>query len=270
MNSKSLKKKMSSALMRSGYLMESRIITNLAKAGFFIEPNQRIGDSRTGKSREIDLIAELWDYKRDERIRQNSSVSVRFVCEAKNNPNPVVLLTRLPFSPNIEMWESLREVRTGLFKNHHTDISFQDFLVDDSNIYTQYCSFKPKGNGEKAEWMASHPDDFHDDLEKLISYCDEQVELLNGLDDKYNRLHLYLPVVILGGELYISEPGVRSISLKKVNIGHYIHFGINKDGQQTLAFVVFVTEKSLLKFFEETTEMGCQIEMMFNDSSGKK
>lgn len=260
---------MSAALMRSGYLMESRIVTNLAKAGYFIEPNQRIADLKTGKAREIDLIANLWNYEPDKLKQHKLSVSVNFVCEAKNNPNPVVLLTKLPFSPNLEVWEALREGRTGLFKSQHTDLSFQDFLVDDDNIFTQYCSFKPKKNEEKSEWVAWHPDDFYDALEKIISYCDERVEIVNTLDDKFHRLHLYLPVIILGGDLYISDPGTISINLEKVDVGHYMHFGIRND-EQFLALVVFVTEKRLLTFFENTNEISRQLERLFIDSMPKK
>lgn len=260
---------MAAALMRSGYLMESRIVTSLAKAGYFVEPNQRIADLKTGKAREIDLIAELWDSEPDKFKQHKLSVSVKFVCEAKNNPNPVVLLTELPFTPNIEVWEALREGRTGLFRSQHFDLRFQDFLVDDKNIFTQYCSFKPKKNGEKAEWVAWHPDDFYDDLEKIISYCDEHMEMIDELDDKYHRLHLYLPVVILGGDLYISEPSLRSINLKKVDAGYYMHFGIKND-QQSLALVVFVTEKRFKKFFEDTNEIGHQLERLFIDSASTK
>jgi hypothetical protein len=269
MNSRTIKKKMSSALMRSGYLMESRIVTNLARAGYFIEPNQRIADSKTGKAREIDLIAELWDYNPDNLKQHNLSVSVKFVCEAKNNPNPVVLLTELPFSPNIEVWEAVREGRTGSFKSQHVDLSFHEFLEGDNDIFTQYCSFKPKRNDDKLEWAAFHPDDFYDDLEKIISYCDESIEMVNKLGDKYHRLHLYLPVVILGGDLYISAPTARTINLKRVPVGYFMYFGV-RNGQQFLALIVFVTEKHLLKFFEQTNEISRFLEKQFIDSAPKQ
>jgi hypothetical protein len=140
MNTKDIKKKMSEALRRSGYLMESRIVERLAKAGYFVEPNQKIADSKTGKSREIDLIAELWDDEPEKIKKHKLAISVQFVCEAKNNPNPVVLLTNLPFSPNIEVWEAIKEGRTGYFRDEPIDPSFQDLLLEDAPIYTQYCS----------------------------------------------------------------------------------------------------------------------------------
>lgn len=269
MNSKSIKKKMSEALIRSGYLMESRIVTSLAKAGYFIEPNQKIADLKTGKSREIDLIAELWDYAPEIFRKYKLSVSARFVCEAKNNPNPVVLLTKLPFSPNIEVWEAIKEGRTGLFRNDYSDPSFQDLLLDERPIFTQYCSFKPKKAGDKSEWVAWHPDDFNEDLEKIIYYCDEEIGFVNDMSDEYNRLHIYLPVVILGGDLYLSEPGARSINLKKVDAGFYMHFGIKND-VHFLALVAFVTEKYLLKFFEKTNDIAQQLEQQAIDSLESK
>lgn len=179
----SIESMMSDALLRSGYVMESRIVHSLVQNGFFIEPNQRIIDPTTGKSREIDLVAELWDSVHERPpLDTKVCVSVRFVCEAKNNPHPVVLLTELPFSPNLETWDSLHEGRTGFFRHEPIDPSFFDFLTDGQKPYTQYCSFKPKKNGKDSDWLAWHPDDFHDDLEKIISYCRQEAKLIEGLN----------------------------------------------------------------------------------------
>jgi hypothetical protein len=96
-NPQSIESMMSGALLRSGYVMESKIGHSLVKSGFFVEPNQRTVDPSTKKSREIDLIAELW-YSTHEssHFGMKANVNVRFVCEAKNNPYPIALLTELP------------------------------------------------------------------------------------------------------------------------------------------------------------------------------
>src|SRR4051794_16916928 len=87
-------------LRRSGYLLESRLVSTLAKAQFFVEPNAAVLDRRTGKSREIDLLAEYFDYDPD---RPKISVLTRFAIEAINNFLPIVLLSPSPRSPNVEL-----------------------------------------------------------------------------------------------------------------------------------------------------------------------
>jgi hypothetical protein len=61
MDSRLIKDKIAAALMRSGYVMESRLVSKLTRSGFFVEPNQKLADPKTGKAREIDFVAELWD-----------------------------------------------------------------------------------------------------------------------------------------------------------------------------------------------------------------
>jgi hypothetical protein len=165
-NTKPIETLMSEALMRSGYTLESRIINKLVQRNFFVEPNQRVLDPRTGKSREIDLIAELFEYDPESpAAKHRVHVSTYFVCEAKNNPYPVALLTELPFSPGLSTWESMYEGKTGFFSDNNLETSFYDFLTKEQKIYTQYCSFRPKKGDNESEWMAWHPDDFYDDLE---------------------------------------------------------------------------------------------------------
>ena len=84
-------------LERSGYLMESRIVRELGARGFFVEPNQVVKDARTGKSREIDLVAEHYSYVPDHR---DLCVKTKFVAEVVNNRWAIVLLTSRPSTPN--------------------------------------------------------------------------------------------------------------------------------------------------------------------------
>ena len=247
---------MSEALMRSGYMLESRIISKLVQSNFFVEPNQRILDPRTGKSREIDLIAELFEY--DSQLpaaKHRVFVSTFFVCEAKNNPYPVALLTELPFSPGLSAWESTHEGKTGFFSDNDLETSFYDFLTKEQKIYTQYCSFRPKKGENESEWMAWHPDDFYDDLEKIISYCRSGAKQATAIEDDYHRLHLYLPVVILGGDLFVAEPAEEAVTLTKAHAGLHMHFDV-QEGEQVLSLVLFVTEKHFLKLFEKILQFG--------------
>lgn len=84
-------------LERSGYLLESRIVRELDARGFFVEPNQVLQDPRTGKSREIDFVAEYYSYVPEHR---NICVKTHFIGEVVKNRLPIVLLTSRPSSPN--------------------------------------------------------------------------------------------------------------------------------------------------------------------------
>ncbi len=255
-NTKPIETLMSEALMRSGYTLESRIISKLVQRDFFVEPNQRILDPRTGKSREIDLIAELFEYDRELlAAKHRVYVSTYFVCEAKNNPYPIALLTELPFSPGLPTWESMHEGKTGFFSDNDLKTSFYDFLTKEQKIYTQYCSFRPKKGDNESEWMAWHPDDFYDDLDKIISYCRSGAKQATAIEDDHHRLHLYLPVVILGGDLFVAEPSEEAVTLTKAHAGLHMHFDV-QEGEQVLSLVLFVTEKHFLKLFEKILQFG--------------
>jgi hypothetical protein len=260
-NTKPIEALMSEALMRSGYTLESRIISKLVQRDFFVEPNQRILDPRTGKSREIDLIAELFEYDREAQdgLKHKILVSTYFVCEAKNNPYPIALLTELPFSPGLPAWESMHEGKTGFFRDNDLETSFYNFLTEEQKVYTQYCSFRPKKGNNGSEWMALHPDDFYDDLEKIILYCRFEAERVTAIEDDHHRLLLHLPVVILGGDLFVAEPTEEKIHIRKVDTALYMHFDI-QDKEQSLSLVVFVTEKYFLMLFEKIIQFGNSIE----------
>lgn len=140
------KSEMLEALKRSGYLLESEFSAFLANQGFFVETNQVIEDPITGKSREIDLTAEYYEYKQD-RSSHKCASGIKFVFEIKNNLFPIVLLTQFSFTPNIEDWMGLKEA-LNLPENINYDSldSYYENLIHKpgSRIYTQYCSFHKK------------------------------------------------------------------------------------------------------------------------------
>ncbi len=68
------KEEMLEAINRSGYLLESEIASTLAQKGYFTESNSIIIDVATGKGRELDLIAEYYEYN------QNTTDRHRCIC----------------------------------------------------------------------------------------------------------------------------------------------------------------------------------------------
>ena len=102
---------MMTALKKLGYLLESEMVKKLMEFGFFVEPNQVIKDPITGKSREIDITAEYYEYI-PKRAKHNVCSKIRFVFEVKNNLFPLVLLTEHSFTPNVEEFLALKEFLT--------------------------------------------------------------------------------------------------------------------------------------------------------------
>lgn len=240
------------ALERSGYLLESEMTKLLAQSGFFVESNQIIEDPITGKGREIDLIAELYNYN-EESSKFKTASRIIYIFEIKNNILPVVLLTKFEFSPNIVLSESLKEISTVPKKINHD--SYEGFYKrifngDKDLIFTQYCSFNKKKANE--ELMALHPDNIHDGLLKIVHYCEKQVDSWGGEDSEiddlqflsdYYRHFLYLPILLLNDDLYelgIDEENNRN--LKKVDCSKLLYNYYYK-GEPKMSLVYFVTKK---------------------------
>ncbi len=86
------------ALLRSGYLLESRAEARLQTA-YYVEANSTYPDPDTGKSREFDLYA-------TRAVRAGPRGGLDFVwpvllIECVNNPQPVVLITKEPQVPSL-------------------------------------------------------------------------------------------------------------------------------------------------------------------------
>ena len=96
------KQEMQEALLRSGYLMEGRLVKMLDGLELFVESNNSYLDEKSGISREIDLIAETGRF---DTPREKVCVKTTFVIEAINNLYPVVLLTEQTWSPNAQQDE---------------------------------------------------------------------------------------------------------------------------------------------------------------------
>src|SRR5690349_22770439 len=144
-------------LRRSGYLLESRIVRSLADAQFFVEPNVAVKDPRTGKSREIDVLAEYFDY---DPVRRNVSVKTHFVIETINNHLPLILMNPHPGSPNEDLDGYLRFGMTPDSIPGVDEISFLELKGFWGEArYSQYCALTRKKSGE--ELMASHSDDLY-------------------------------------------------------------------------------------------------------------
>lgn len=243
------------ALHRSGYIMESEVSNLLSELGFFVETNQVITDQNSGKSREIDLIAEYYDWS-EEKSKNNVSTKLRFVFEIKNNNLPLVLLTKFKPSPNSNLIiEGLKE-----FISNPLDSSYPYWegshgkIIDDfSSVYTQYCSFQRKKSDD--ELMALHPTEVYEGLSKITQYCEEELEMWNSLKrDKYFRHWLCLPVLLINKELYeLSDDKLNEVNCSV--LAYNYHF----NRYPTTSYVFVVTKKGLPEFLDKMTRIESEI-----------
>jgi hypothetical protein len=251
---------MIAAIRRSGYLIESQISEMLSSRGFFVEANQVIKDPLTGKGREIDVLAEHYSPRND---RPNLVARIKFAFEAKNNPFPLVLLTRFEPTPNLMIYESLREAITlaGTATFELEDGFYGQLMLDkEEGIFSQYCTFKRKKDAKDSELMAFHPDELHDSLVKVVQYCDEQYAMWEAYKpDHYFRDFLYLPVVVLGGTLFelASEDPPR---LRQVQSSQLV-FNYFRGEEPKCATIFLVAMSGFSKFIDDMM----QIERLVED-----
>jgi len=252
------------ALNRSGYLLESEITKQLAELGFFVESSQTTLDPLTGKSREIDLLAEYYEYNK-ENSDNKIVAKTRFVFEIKNNTFPFVLLTKMEFSPNVEIWDALKIAETTP-DNIKFDIhsGFYELLIGKGNkdLFTQYCSFtKKKANDEL---MALHPENIYSGINKITHFCEEAIERWIRDDDdehieEYLRNFLYLPVLLINEDLYELEILEAHSKLKKVECSRLI-FNYHYKQEPKSSIVYVVTKAGLHEFLREVLRVEKQVE----------
>ena len=258
------------AIKRSGYLFESLISKYLNDYGFFVESNQVIVDPFTGKSREIDLVAETHNWNRFDDLgnlllENKCGSKINFVFEIKNNTAPIVLLTQFQDSPNIDSWLGLKERLT--FPEEMKEKYFYkywDYLIDGNkgNIFTQYCSFQRKN--KNSELMALHPDNIHIGLGKITQYSEESIESWGreSIDKKHGffRDFLHLPVLLISDDLYELEYDDKGeIKLKSV-LKSILVYNYHYKNEPNMAYVYVVTKKGLPKFIEEIQEIKIKVE----------
>ncbi|MBU1297494.1 MAG: hypothetical protein KKD82_22055, partial [Gammaproteobacteria bacterium] len=218
---------------------------------------QVVEDPITGKGREIDIIASSFsngNYYSD--IRTISQIE--YVFEVKNNLYPIVLLSEFRDSPYIESWTGLKELISRPkdvrgYASH--EAYFDKLIVENKNIYTQYCSFHKKKIND--DLMASHPERFHESISKIIQYCDENVDCHEHYDEDASeaeervfRHFIYMPILLVRGELFeLQGDDLVEVKFSTLVTNYYLN------GENRMAFVFVVTRDGFQGFMQETQEM---------------
>lgn len=201
------------ALFRSGYLLENRVLN------FFLENNFAAESSHIfflgkedGSYREIDVIAKNFLNSYDIVDTDESiDLAIKFVIECINNPVPLAL-----FENKHDFDEPSTDWATSILNGSENllelcSIEWQYCINEyEPKIFQplpsrQYCSFLKKKDKGKDEWMANHPNDLHNTLNKLSLYTKHSlqtnVDRWNGIRPQRCRLDIVVPVIVLQGEM---------------------------------------------------------------------
>jgi len=251
---------MTGALLRSGYLLESRVESTLRKQWGYVEANPTYVDPDSGKSREFDLYA-----LSAERAGPNEYDYIFGVllAECINNPQPIVIMTKEPLvhfrhheevklaglpvkvhdKEDADQWERLSDF-LGMEEYHH---------YCKGRIGTQFCSFTKKKSGRTEEWMATHESTHYDSFRKICDVVDYQVQRnfagwTFGTEERLN-IEIYYPAVILQGELLEARETKRSVTLRSAD---HIQFrrSVATKGMSVDYQVDVIRERYLLKYLE--------------------
>lgn len=212
------------ALLRSGYLLESRLETLLQKAAYYVEANHSYPDPDTGKTRELDLFA-MGAVKAGPRERD--FIFPVLLIECVNNPQPLALITKEPqvgflhhqdvkhaglpvkFQSEARTWQPLPDYLS-LDKFHH---------YCKGRVATQFCSFRQKKDQRNREWMALHEDAQFDCFRKLCAatdyFQDHHFKSWRFGGPEFVNIEFYYPVLVVAGELFEARPGRSSVRLAR-------------------------------------------------------
>ncbi len=213
------------ALLRSGYLLESRVEHRLRDHWGYVETNASYQDPETGKSRELDVYSMV---AVKAGPKDYDFVFDVLLVECVNNPQPVAFLTKEPLTPflhheDVKMsglpvkirdrgrksWQSLAEY-LGMQDYHH---------YCQGRVATQYCSFSVKKGGSQKEWFATHEGSHFDTLKKLCDatdyFIDRHFKSWRFGEKEWVNVEFYYPLLIVQGELLDARAGKRSVTLKR-------------------------------------------------------
>jgi hypothetical protein len=139
-----------SALLNSGYLLESRVEKVLVARGYYVDANDAYPDPATAKSRELDLAA----ITARRLSRDYDFVFNMLLVECVNNPQPLVLLTKTPqvgflFHEDLRLAglpAKLFDERTGRWTTLQEALHLEKFHhYCTPRVATEFCSFAKKG-----------------------------------------------------------------------------------------------------------------------------
>lgn len=243
------------AILRSGYLLEQRVETVLLAAGYEVHASRRVADNETGKTREMDLLAEMREAQTIEQANERPAVGASLIIECVNNRLPLVFFEK-PVT-----WTESFQLRTllGCPLNVPDKPGSSGFylLEDQAGVSwrttikhwaTQYCCFEEK-RGKDRHFEASQHNDHHVTFDKLVAEAERCADgvMNEGLIQAGwmgGWLTLIRPVLVLQGHLFAANVQGEAVSLAARDHIHYLRRGVVSE--RKVAWVVdIVTEAGL-------------------------
>ena len=164
--------KAKAALLRSGYLLESRVADVFRERAFYVQENEIYPDPDTGKDREYDVFA-ISAQKAGPGERDY--IFPIFLIECVNNPQPIAFITKEPQAGFLHRQAVTISGLPITVYSGKERVTLQEYLGMDKfhhycagRVSTQYCSFFKK-KGTNSQWAASH-DEMH--FNSLKTLCD--------------------------------------------------------------------------------------------------
>jgi len=251
------------AIQRSGYLLESRIVKMLDEAGYWVQPNVAVEDKITGKTREIDIIAEhpSWLNQKDsENLTTRMAIRTNFIIEIVNFIQPIVFFTPKTWSPNVDTFLGLKFINTGIADEDILRLEILERykgLKNFESVHLQYCSFDRKAN---TQWMAYHPDDLNSSLQKMTRYISESLEefvKLKQTSNDYVRLLFWQPIICTSGDIKVADS---QGNLSDVTGVRFEYQCASIDAMDSGSLLVnIISQKNLLEFMNNVVQQDLAI-----------
>lgn len=272
-------KEIKDAILRSGYLLETRIEEFLREEWGFVEANSVYLDSITGKNRELDIYSLRADNAGPDEF---DFLFTSLLIECINNPYPLICFTKEPLMeflhhekirmaglPTKILEASIpkkkKESDNTEKQDEETWIGLADYLGMEKyhhyckgKIATQYCSVAPKKSKNKKEWFALHEGSHFESFRKLMDvieyHIDKHYDDWSFSDEKENlNLTFYYPVLVVQGELLEATPTTRTVSIKKSN---HLQFQCSsiRNNREIGYQIDIVQEKYFKKYLERIEE----------------
>lgn len=248
------------ALLRSGYLLESRISSVLSFRDYSSEPNSAFPDPITGKTRELDVRG-----RRMLSINQDDSnvVSWIFLIECVNNPEPFAFLVRHSPRPSALTQLSIQSVGMDSLSmavspnpaEEIVDNALKSHHYNQGTKCSQFCSFLQKK--DKKQWMAIHEDSHFEAFEKLCNATEyfmqrERRLIFEGVG-RQTHLTFFYPVLVLQGELLEAQHTKKSVRTRSTSHVHYLKERIREG--PTDVFQIDVVRESFFPTFVQMVEI---------------
>ena len=251
------------ALLRSGYLLESRVESFLREAWGYVEANAAYEDPISSKSRELDVYAMTAEKGGPEEYDYLFGV---LLSECINNPQPLAFITKEPLTPFLHQEDiRLSGLPVKIPEEGHRDswIGMAEFLTMNKfhhyckgRVATQFCSFTQKKSGPEKEWFANHEEPHFDSIRKLCDAVDyfAATHFRNwSFGEKENlNIQIYYPLLIVQGELL----EVR-LSNKGISISESQHIQFRRStvvGGDELNYQIDVIQEAYLQRFVEVID----------------